>query len=137
MSRKLYLGLLLLLLVGCYPVSYVMLGEAKTPVDPNDVQVYADFPEKYEKIAIIQAGSDFAFIDPSFDFTHQQKTDKAMERLRIEAASLGANAIVLQGLSTHIKQNITATDDGIHSSNVKMKEVTATAIFDLDLISSD
>jgi len=128
MSRKLFSGLLLLL-VGCYPVSHIMLGEAKDPIDPNYVQVYADFPEKYEKIATIQAASDFAFKDPSFDFTHQQKTDKAMERLKIEAASLGANAVVLQGLSTQIKQNITANKDGVHSSNVKMKEVTATAIF--------
>ena len=60
-----------------------------------------------------------------------------MERLNIEAASLGANAVVLQGLSTQIKQNISATKDGPHSSNVKMKEVTATAIFDLDLIYSE
>ncbi len=136
MSRKLCL-VLLLLSVGCYPVSYVMIGEARAAINPNDVQVYADFPKKYEKIAIIQAGSDFSFIDPSFDFTHQKKTDKAMERLKIEAASLGSNAIVLQALSTQIKQNISATKDGLHSSNVKMKEVTATAIFDLDLIYSD
>ena len=94
----------------------------------------SNYPIKYEKIAIIQAGSDFALSDPSFDFTHQRKTDKAMERLKIEAALLGANAIVIEGLSTQIKQHITATKDGIHSSNSKMKEVTATAIFDSELI---
>ena len=53
-----------------------MIGEAKAAINPNDVQVYADFPKEYEKIAIIQAGSDFAFIDPSFDFTHQKKLTK-------------------------------------------------------------
>ena len=123
------MGILFFLIVGCYPVSYILINEKKTPTNPSDVKIYADFPLKYQKIAIIEASSDFALKDPSFDFTHQRKTDKALERLKNEAALLGANGIVIQGLSTQIKHNVTATDDGATTTTVKIKEVTATAIF--------
>ena len=123
------LVLALFLIVGCYPVSHIIVGDKRAPVNLSDVKIYAEFPSKYEKIAIIEAGSDFSFKDPSFDFTHQKKTDKALERLKNEAALLGANGIVIQSLSTQIKQTLHATDDGIASSNEKIKEIKAIAIF--------
>ena len=92
---------------------------------PFGVITEVNLPSKYEKIAVIEAGSDFSFKDPSFDFTHQKKTDKALERLKNEAALLGANGIVIQSLSTQIKQTLHATDDGIASSNEKIKEIVS------------
>ena len=49
---------------------------------------------------------DLAFKDLSIEFTHQQKTNKALERLKKEAASLGANGVVIQNIATNIKQHI-------------------------------
>ena len=123
------IGMVFFLIVGCYPVSHIIIGDKRVPINSSDVGIYAEFPSKYEKIAIIEAGSDFSFKDPSFDFTHQKKTDKALERLKNEAALLGANGIVIQSLSTQIKQNLHATDDGIASTNEKIKEIKAIAIF--------
>ena len=123
------LVLVFFLVVGCYPVSHIIIGNKRAPVNLSDVKIYAEFPSKYEKIAIIEAGSDFSFKDPSFDFTHQKKTDKALERLKNEAALLGANGIIIQSLSTQIKQNLHTTDDGIASTNEKIKEIKAIAIF--------
>ena len=123
------MGILFFLIVGCYPVSHIIIGEKRVPVNPSDVKVYVNFPQKYQKIAIIEASSDFALKDPSFDFTHQKKTDKALKRLKNEAALLGANGIVIQNLSTQIKHNINISDDGVSTSTVKMKEIKATAIF--------
>ena len=123
------LGILFFLILGCYPVSHIIIGEKRTAIIPSAVEIYSDFPEEYEKIAIIEASSDFALKDPSFDFTHQKKTDRALERLKNEAALLGANGLVIQGLSTQIKYNVTATDDGVSTTTVKIKEITATAIF--------
>ena len=100
--------IILLLIVGCYPVSHMIVGDTREPISPYEVKVYLNFPEEYEKIAIIEASSDFALKDPSFDFTHQKKTDRALERLKNEAALLGANGLVIQGLSTQIKHNVTA-----------------------------
>ena len=47
------------------PVSHVIVGETKTPINPSSVKIYLDYPKEYEKIALIDAGSNFAFKDPS------------------------------------------------------------------------
>ena len=98
------------LLKSCYPVSHVIIGEKQTPLDFNDVKVYHDYPDNYEKIAIIEASSDIALKDLSIEFTDQKKTDKALERLKKEAASLGANGIVIIG---HGSSNSFAAYNGI------------------------
>ena len=59
-----------------------------SPIVYTNVKVYYNYPEAYQKIAIIEASSDLAFKDFSIEFTHQQKTNKALERLKKEAASL-------------------------------------------------
>ena len=119
---------------SCYPVSHIIIGETQTPIDYNNVKVYYDYPDAYEKIAIIEASSDLAFKDLSIEFTHQQKTNKALDRLKKEAASLGANGIVLQNISTSIKQhlNFNESNAGKISTSIrheKQKELNAVAIF--------
>lgn len=106
-SQSLKFNILILLsLFGCYPVSHIIIGEVKSPINVADVKVYFDFPKNCEKIAIIEASSNFALKDPSFDFTHQNKTDKALSRLKEEAASMGANGLVVNDLSTKKLQAI-------------------------------
>ena len=99
-----FLFLSIFILKSCYPVSHIIIGETQAPINYVNVKVYYDYPDVYEKIAIIEASSDIAFKDFSIEFTHQQKTNKALDRLKKEAASLGANGIVLQNISTTIKQ---------------------------------
>ena len=72
--------------------------------------------------------------DLSIEFTHQQKTDKALERLKVEAASLGANGIVIENLSTQTKKHFHLSEDSdgeINAStrNEIQKELKAIAIF--------
>ena len=95
-----YLSLLSLLISfltikGCYPVSNIVVDETRPPINHN-VVVYADFPESFEKIAIMESASDLALKDISILFTDQQKTNKALERLKKEAALFGANCLVIQ-----------------------------------------
>ena len=132
--KLLLLSLSLFLTKACYPVSHVIVGDTQPPIDYADVKVYIDYPNNYEKIAIIEASSDLAFKDISIDITHQQKTNKALERLKKEAALLGANGIVIQNISTNTKQhfNLNENDKGefIGSSRYeKQKELSAIAIF--------
>ena len=122
------------ILKSCYPVSHIIIGEIQTPLDYNKVKVYHDYPDTYEKIAIIEASSDLAFKDLSIEFTHQQKTNKALDRLKKEAASLGANGIVLQNISTTTKQHLNLNESikgsiNISSRHEKQKELNAIAIF--------
>ncbi len=144
---SLLLSLSLFLTKACYPVSHVIVGETQTPIDYTDVKVYTDYPDNYEKIAIMEASSDLSYKDLSIEFTHQQKTNKALERLKKEAALLGANGVVIQKISTNIKQHLSLNENdkgekgkgkrrkgksdtiGRERRTEKQKELNAIAIF--------
>ena len=79
------------LLAACATTSHVITGTARTPIDPSQVKVYSTTPPNYEEIAVIDATSRL-----SGSFGDQKKMDTVIERLMKEAASLGANGVVLQ-----------------------------------------
>ena len=83
-------------LLSACATSYVLVGSQHAPVSPERVRVLLQPPPNYETIAILQT-SDMAG-KPCF--TAQCKTNKVMDRLKDQAAKLGANAILLQGLGS-------------------------------------
>ncbi len=91
--RKIYLTVLTLALGAC-ATSHVMMGQARPPISPSLVQVYFHPPAaKYEEIAMLDTSS-----RGGFGFTAQGKTDIVINRLKEEAAKLGANGVLLQGM---------------------------------------
>ncbi len=81
------------MLAGCVS-SHVMVGTARPPISPQQVKIYFRPPAtRYEPIAILQTSS-----ADSLAFTAQGKTNKVIERLKEEAAKLGANGVVLRAL---------------------------------------
>jgi hypothetical protein len=81
------------LLAACAS-SHVMIGKARPPISPDQVQVYTHPPTvPYEEIARLQTSS-----QGSFSFTAQGKTDAVIKRLKEEAAKLGANGVLLEGI---------------------------------------
>ena len=115
--KKSIVLLIVMMLVGCVPVSHIIVGEARDPLSPSQVKIYSDFPEDYKKIALIDAGSNFAFKDPAILFTWQSKMNKVIERLKIEAAQLGANGVVIVGTDNKIYQTFNLDKDGNASSS--------------------
>jgi hypothetical protein len=73
--------------------SHVMVGKARPPISPQDVQVYFQPPPKFEQIAILDTSS-----RASLSFSAQGKTDKVIERLKEQAAKLGANGVLIQSI---------------------------------------
>ena len=128
------LWLILSLIIGCVPVSHIVVGETREPIHPSNVKIYLDYPEEYEKIALIDAGSNFAFKDPVILFDWQRKMDKAMERLKIEAAQLGANGILIVNTDTNnIIQSVRSDGEGgTQVSSSTEKYVKAIAIYVLE-----
>ena len=128
------LWLILSLIIGCVPVSHIVVGETREPIHPSNVKIYLDYPEEYEKIALIDAGSNFAFKDPVILFDWQRKMDKAMERLKIEAAKLGANGILIVNTHTNnIIQSVRSDGEGgTQVSSSTEKYVKAIAIYVLE-----
>ena len=104
-----------LLLAGCSTSSHVLIGTPRPPIAPEQVRVYAQPPARYEQIASINANS-----SASLALTGQQNMDKALERMKAEAAKLGANGILLQGVSDaqtgSIGTGVGSSSYGAHSS---------------------
>ena len=119
---------LILLLINCHPVSHIVVGNKREATSPTDVKVYLEYPESYEKIALVDAGSNFSFKDPVILFAWQSKMNKALERLKVEAASLGANGILIVNTDNKTYQSINSNENGVQSSTYEEKFIKAIAI---------
>ena len=85
------LAAILLACAACSTSSHVLIGSARPAIPPESVRVYYKPPPQYQEIATVNATS-----QGSLALTSQQNMDKAMQRLKAEAARLGANGILLQ-----------------------------------------
>jgi hypothetical protein len=100
-SRSGTLILVALALTAC-STSHVMIGQARPPIAPEEVQIYTRPPPgPYEEIARLQTSS-----SGSFSFTAQRKTDAVINRLKTEAAKLGANGVLLEGIGDQVSGSI-------------------------------
>ncbi len=88
-------GTVLGLLAACSSSSHVLVGTARAPITPEQVKIYYEPPPQYEQIATLDASSGSMFA------SEQSKTDEAIAKLKAEAAKLGANGILLQGIEKH------------------------------------
>ena len=118
--------------VGCAS-SHVLVGKARPPISPEQVKIYLRPPAKYEEIALLEASS-----KNSWAVTQQGKMNKTIERLKEEAAQLGANGILLQGSSTEYGASVntgaaTATGNTAYGTGVSVpimhKAASGVAIF--------
>ena len=99
--RSATMTLAALALTAC-ATSHVMIGQARPPISPEDVQVYTRPPTvPYDEIAKLQTSS-----GGSFSFTAQSKTDAVIKRLKTEAAKLGANGVLLEGMGDRASGSI-------------------------------
>ncbi len=81
-------------LIGCAS-SHVIVGTPRAAITPAEVRLYTTPPPNYEEIALLDASS-----QSSFAIGDQMKVDVVIRRLKEEAAALGANGILLQGVGS-------------------------------------
>jgi hypothetical protein len=72
----------------------VLVGAARPPITPDQVKIYSRPPPQFTDIAMLDASSKSVFTTGG-----QKSTDTVIERLKIEAAKLGANGVILEGFS--------------------------------------
>jgi hypothetical protein len=134
--KKLLMAALAVTLAGCAS-SHVIVGQTRAPIQPDQVKVYLQPPAKYETVALLEANDMGAN-----GFSQQSRVNKVMKRLKKEAASLGANGIVLQGMGSEYAGSVgsgfgtatatgnTAFGSGFGFSAAQMRKVgQATAIY--------
>jgi hypothetical protein len=101
---------MLALLTACATDNTVLVGEPRPALTPGQVQLYLRPPDaKYREIANIYASS-----RGSFAFGSGAKIDKVVERLKIQAAKVGANGVLLHGVGSEAS---TGVGGGISSDN--------------------
>jgi len=75
-------------------------------IDPASVKLYLTAPEHYEEIALLTADS-----DGSWTFSQQAKMEEVIKRLKVEAAAVGANGILIRGVSDRSEDPVIITDE--------------------------
>lgn len=93
MYPRIVLATFVLALAGCAGSSSVMLAQPRAPIDPSQVRIYAEVPPGAVQIAQLESSS-------AIGFGTQGQADAAVERLKREAAALGANGVVLIGVGS-------------------------------------
>lgn len=89
--RLLLLSSCLAMLAGCAS-SHMLVGTPRAAIAPEQVRIYQDPPAvPYEEIALLDVSSG------AFTYGEQNKTNAVMERLRKEAAKVGANGVIFGG----------------------------------------
>lgn len=81
-------------LAACAPSSHILVGAARPPISPSEVRIYPQPPPTFEQIAILSASA-----NSMFGTGGQGSVDKVIQRLKEQAAKLGANGIILEGMS--------------------------------------
>jgi hypothetical protein len=85
----------LLCLAGCALSSHRLIGTPRPAISPDQVRVYTETPARpFQQIALVSASS-----RRSGSFTYEGKAEAVIQRLKVEAAKLGANGVLLEGIS--------------------------------------
>ena len=79
---------------ACASPTHVITGEVRPPISPDQVVIYSQPPIYFKPIATLDASASSAFGTGG-----QKSIDKVIGRLKVEAAKLGANGIILEGFS--------------------------------------
>lgn len=75
--------------------SHRLIGPSREPISADRVQLYTEAPLRpYERIAVVSASS-----KRSWSFTSEGKAEVVVRRLKEEAGKLGANGVLLDGIS--------------------------------------
>src|ERR1700733_10745986 len=102
-----------LLIIAFARAAHSLSGTPRPAISPADVRVFTTPPPQAEQIALLDAHSDSVFGPGG-----QKAIDKVIDRLKTQAAQLGANGIVLGDVSDRQTGSIgTGVGSGSYSGN--------------------
>ncbi|MEO9214351.1 MAG: hypothetical protein ABI227_01675 [Rhodanobacter sp.] len=93
-----------ILLAGCATGSAISVGASHAATAPATVRIYSDPPASFEVVGLVKAESGLGWTD-------QQSVTYAVEELRKQAATLGANGVLLTAQGTRSIGNYVAHDN--------------------------
>jgi hypothetical protein len=96
MSRLFTCSVLMVIaaLAGCAASSVVITGPVRGAISPDAVRIYTSAPEKFEEVAVLNASR------RAVSSAGGERTiDKVIDEMRLQAAKLGANGLLLEDFS--------------------------------------
>ena len=78
----------MLVLGACATATVVPVGNARAPIDPSQVRIYAQPPAHYEVLGILNGNS-------NMEGTGQSGVSDVIKKLKEQAAQLGANGLLM------------------------------------------
>jgi hypothetical protein len=82
------LAVLASVLAGCATATVIPVGNARAPVDPSQVRLYAQPPPHYEVLGLITGNS-------NYEGSGQNGVSDMVAKIKEQAAKLGANGVLL------------------------------------------
>ncbi len=79
---------MIMMLGGCATGSSIPIGSARAPTSASQVQLFTEAPSSYETVGLVKAESGTGMSD-------QDSINYAIAELKVQAAKLGANGILL------------------------------------------
>jgi hypothetical protein len=86
--------LLAIALTGCANSSQIITGVSRAPIPVDQVSIYTYPPAKFEDVAVLKASRKSISTAGG-----ERAIDKVIDVMRLQAANLGANGLLLEGFS--------------------------------------
>jgi hypothetical protein len=118
---------LLLGVLGCAPAAPVRVGPVRAPLPVEQVVIYQQPPPNAQDVATLHASSHSVFSPGG-----PAATDKLVQQLKVQAAQLGANGLVLQGFADRVSGSLgtgVGSESYSRSSSVGVSAGGAMGIF--------
>ena len=113
----------IILLSSCASGSYILTGQKRDPINFSLVKLYTTQPKKYEIRGIVNASSDSGW-------TQQGDMDLAVSELKVQAAKLGANGILLTGTGESTSSTVGGYNNGfVYAFSSTAQTITGQAIY--------
>jgi hypothetical protein len=87
-------GIAILTLAACATSSQELTGAPRSPLLPAEVRVYTQAPQDFEEIALLGASRKSVSTAGA-----ERAISKMIETMRLQAAQLGANGLLLEDIS--------------------------------------
>jgi hypothetical protein len=87
-------GIAILTLAACATSSQELTGAPRSPLLPAEVRVYTQAPQDFEEIALLGASRKSVSTAGA-----ERAISKIIETMRLQAAQLGANGLLLEDIS--------------------------------------
>jgi hypothetical protein len=112
-----------LLISACASGSALVTGTKRQAISPQEVQLYTSPPARYEVIALVKASSDAGL-------TSQGSLDYAIQELKVQAAKVGANGILIRATGQSSSGTVITGSPGfLYGIPVTAENVSGEAIF--------